>query len=271
MISDEVKVAIGRRLAGGFPRLWMERELRFRPGHFEREFWLIPIFCDKGKTAIDVGANEGMYSYYMAKFSSNVIAFEPNTDLWGHLRRLLGRDFHLEAAALSGTSSKAMLRVDRSNTGVSTIEERNALSCVKDKQALVSRVVETRTLDSFHFTNISMIKIDVEGHEEAVIEGARDTIQRNRPVLIIESEDRHNFGAPRRLAETFSKLEYLVFYIKGRRFLEFNTLREEDTDPKSLSEVGSTYINNFIFIPAEQSVKVERAEALVSAALTGSH
>jgi len=36
----------------------------------------------------------------------------------------------------------------------------------------------------------------------------------NRPVLIVESEARHNSGAPRRLAESFLKLDYLVFYIR---------------------------------------------------------
>jgi FkbM family methyltransferase len=265
MFSDALKSALGRKLTKWFPRLWMERELRFRPQHFEREFWLIPVFCEKGKTAIDVGANEGSYSYYMKKFSKNVIAFEPNTDLWKSLHRLLGRDFRIEGVALSGKSSKATLRVDRSNTGISTIEEKNDLSCATDKEAIVFRVVETRLLDSYHFTNVSMIKIDVEGHEEAVVEGARETIQLNRPVLVIESENRHNFGAPRRLAEAFLRLEYLVFYIKDGRLLEFNTLREEDTAPSNLNGGGSAYINNFIFIPAEQGEKIERTRALLLA------
>jgi FkbM family methyltransferase len=266
MISSALKVAIGHKLARYFPKLWMERELRFRPQHFEREFWLVPIFCEKEKTAIDVGANEGTYSYFMARFSKNVVAFEPNTDLYSSLHRLLGRDFRIESVALSRMPSKATLRVDRSNTGVSTIEEKNDLSCSSDTQAIVSRPVETRTLDSFHFTNVSMIKIDVEGHEEAVIEGARDTIRLNRPVLIIESEDRHNFGAPRRLAEAFFELGYLVFYIKDRLLLDFNTLQEEDTAPANLIGGGSTYINNFIFIPAEQSEKIAsvRARLLVN-------
>jgi FkbM family methyltransferase len=264
-VSAALKIAFVRKLSTWFPRLWMERELHFRPQHFEPEFWLVPIFCDKEKIAIDVGANQGQYSYYMTKFSRNVIAFEPNTDLWGNLRRLLGRDFHLEAAALSRKSSKAMLRVDRSNTGISTIEEKNDLTCAKDVAAIVSRVVDTKPLDSFNYSDVSMIKIDVEGHEEAVIEGARDTIQRNRPILIIESENRHNFGAPRRLADTFLTLEYLVYYLKDRRLLEYSTLREEDIDASSLTGGDSAYVNNFIFIPAEKSVKIEQAQALLSA------
>jgi FkbM family methyltransferase len=264
MASGALKAIIADQIIRRFPRVWMERELRFRPHHFERELWLVSIFCDKEKIAIDIGANTGTYSYYMAKYSKSVIAFEPNTDLWAHLHRVLGPDFHLEAAALSGTSSTATLRIDHHNTGVATIEDKNDLSCVADKSIVVSRTVETRTLDSFELANVSMIKIDVEGHEEAVIEGARETIERNRPVFIIESEDRHNPGAPRRLAQTLSMLGYFGFYVKDRRLMEFNTLRDQDIDATNLNGGGSDYINNFIFIAEEQVAKIDHARAFLS-------
>lgn len=264
MASGALKTAIVKVIGRCFPSLWLERELRFRPNHFERELWLVPIFCDKAKAAIDIGANTGTYSYYMAKYSNSVIAFEPNKDLWAHLRRILGPDSRLEAAALSRQSAKATMRIDNHNTGIATIEDKNDLSCVADKLVVVSRTVETRTLDSFEFSNISMIKVDVEGHEEAVIEGARETIERNRPVFIIESENRHNPGAPQRLVETFSGLGYLVFYIKNRCLNEFRTLRNEDLDPANLHANGSAYINNFIFIPEEQRVIAQRAQVFLS-------
>lgn len=265
MPADALKLIVGRNIARLLPRLWMERELRYRPNHFEPELWLVPAVCDKEMIAIDVGANTGVYSYYMSKFSRDVIAFEPNTDLWKDLRRLLGKEFHLEAVALSGKVSEATLRIDASNSGISTIEENNDMICAKDKEAIVSRVVQTRPLDGYQLSEVSMIKIDVEGHEEAVIEGAGDTIRRNRPVLIIESEDRHNPGSPRRLAETFLNMAYRVFYVKDRQLLEFDSLREEDTDPERIGREGSTYINNFVFIPSEQANKIERAQALLFA------
>ena len=264
METGPLKTAIVQLINRRFPSLWLERELRFRPHHFERELWLVPIFCDKAKVAIDIGANMGTYSYYMAKYSNSVIAFEPNKDLWAHLHRVLGPDFRLEAAALSRESATATMRIDNLNTGVATIEEKNDLSCVTDRLVVVSRTVETRTLDSFEFSNISMIKVDVEGHEEAVIEGARDTIKRNRPVFIIESENRHNPGAPQRLFDTFSGLGYLVFYIKNHCLNEFRTLQNEDLDPANLRANKSAYINNFIFIPEEQREFVHRTQAFLS-------
>jgi FkbM family methyltransferase len=264
MAQDSLKVQIAKGIRRHFPKLWMERELRFRPNHFEPELPLVAVFCEKRKISIDVGANMGMYSYFMAKYSKSVIAFEPNIELWPALRRLLGRGFRLEAAALSDQLTKATLRLDRSNTGVATIEEKNNLVCVEDPSAVVSMPVETRTLDSYGLSNISMIKIDVEGHEEAVIRGAGKTIEDNRPVFIVESEDRHNPGAPRRLATMFSEFGYLGFYLKNKTLMDFNTLRNEDMDPKNLNGGDSTYINNFIYVPAEQSAKVERAKAFLS-------
>jgi FkbM family methyltransferase len=242
----------------------MECELRFRPGLLEREFWLVPFFCEKDKTAIDIGAAMGCYSYFMAKFSKDVIAFEPNPCLWGHLHSLLGPRAHLEEVALSNRLSEATMRVVRDNSGFSTIEEKNKLEAAGSSSDITSMTVTTRTLDSFNLCNISLIKIDVEGHEEAVIQGAQDTIARNRPFLIIESENRHNSGAPRRLAAIFSDLGYLVYYVKNRKLMEFSTLCDEDMNAKNEGRGDAVYVNNFIFIPKEQGEKVESTQKMLS-------
>ena len=267
MPSHALKTTTARQLAQRFPRIWMERELRFRPNHFQEEFWLVPALCDQQKTSVDIGANMGHFSYYMAKFSRNVIAFEPNGDLWPDLRRLLGNKVQLESAALSRTSSKAVIRIDPDNTGVSTIEEKNGLSCATGKSALVTREIETRTLDSFNLSNVALVKIDVEGHEEAVLEGARETLQRDQPALIIESEDRHNLGAPRRIAKSLAALGYLAFYLKDHSLCEFSTLRPQDTDPANLAS-GLPYITDFVFLSAAQPSLIDRVRAHLASRTT---
>ena len=264
MLSTMNKATIARGISKHFPRLWMERELRFRPNHFERELWLLRFLCDTAQTAIDIGANMGVYSYFMKKFSRQVIAFEPNIDLWNDLHRLLGPDVHIEGAALSDRMGSSTMRLDHTNTGVATIEEKNDLSCVRDKSIVVERVVEIRTLDSFQFSDIAIIKIDVEGHEEAVVAGAEQTIRRCRPSLLIESEERHNPGAPRRLAGSISRLDYRVFFLKGGKLLDFAELRAEDMDPNNLVHGEAEYINNFLFIPAENAKIIEQMRNFLS-------
>jgi FkbM family methyltransferase len=51
--------------------------------------------------------------------------------------------------------------------------------------------VSIKRLDDLHLDNISLIKIDVEGYELEVFEGGRETIQRNRPVILIEIWERN--------------------------------------------------------------------------------
>jgi len=252
MFAGNAKSLVARYIDKIFPRLWMERELKFRSHHFENELWLVPIFCDKRMTSIDVGANTGAYSYYMLKYSAHVISFEPNIDHWRRLRRLLGTRCHLESAALSNDSRHVKLRVDEHNDGLATIEERNSLTWAADESAVVCRDITSRTLDSFSLSNISLIKIDVEGHEEAVIEGASKTIALNRPVLIIESEDRHNPGAPRRLVETMAKFEYRAFFLRGGVLVSSENLEDKDINPANLDGGLRQYVNNFIFIPVDK-------------------
>jgi len=50
-------------------------------------------------------------------------------------------------------------------------------------------IVETKRLDDFEFKNVSFIKIDVQGYEPFVIEGAKETISKHRPYLFVEFED----------------------------------------------------------------------------------
>ena len=188
---------MARYLSEHHPRLWANYNIRFRRHHFETEYWLVPLFCSPEKAALDIGVNMGNFAFYMAKFSRAVVGFEPNTDLWPHLRNFLGDRVRLEDAALSDRSGSAEFRYVEDNTGVATVEIRNALTMIDRPERIRTRAVTLRTLDSFALNEIAFIKIDVEGHEEAVLRGAEATLAANRPTVLVESEDRHNPGGPR--------------------------------------------------------------------------
>ena len=62
-----------------------------------------------------------------------------------------------------------------------------------DKNPPPSIDVPKKTLDSFQLTNINFIKMDVEGHEKEVLEGAVQTIiNNNYPKILFESWDEHH-------------------------------------------------------------------------------
>ena len=64
-----------------------------------------------------------------------------------------------------------------------------------------------RTLDSFNLSNISFIKIDVEGYELNLLKGAYETIKRDKPVIFIEKTLTNNND----LINFLNDLEYDVF------------------------------------------------------------
>jgi hypothetical protein len=79
--------------------------------------------------------------------------------------------------------------------------------------------VELRTLDSFSLPPLSFIKIDVEGFEDHVLDGARETLRRSGfPPLLIEIQGGHNYvyadaATRRRIDGTRHKLEELGYHV----------------------------------------------------------
>lgn len=262
-------IAKGKRLVARFlqrccPRVWLGLRIARRDRHFEPEFWLIPFFCDRQHVAVDVGANMGEFAFFMARHAGTVVAFEPNRDLWPALRRLLGGGVRLESAALSSAPGNASFRYVEDNTGVATVETSNPLSMIENPAEIRTRTVELRTLDSFNLDRVSFIKIDVEGHEEAVIEGAIEMLRRNRPCLLIESEDRHNKGAPDRLGTRLAALGYRGFYLKRGLVRDLGAITKGERDVTNLSGHSVRYVNNYVFVPAEQVDLISRLHAFRS-------
>lgn len=161
----------------------------------EVELGCLSDFIAADKNAIDVGAANGVYSWSMRRFALGVHAFEANPRLHKKLVRRLPQ-INAHCCALSETCGQTELRIPLRKgsalSGHATIETANGL----DDFDSVERVsVDMKTLDSFNLENIGFIKIDVEGHELSVLKGAEQLIMRDRPILLIEIEDRHRDDA----------------------------------------------------------------------------
>jgi FkbM family methyltransferase len=154
-------------------------------GH-EPEAAFLPTLCDRARVSIDVGANLGGYTLLLRRHSARVIAYEPNPDLAARLDRVfrLSRSVEVRRYALSDTHGVAALRVP-SDHGRSTIEAENDIG----GRAALAVDVETRRLDEERLGDVGFIKIDVEGHELAVLRGAEGILRRCRPALLIEASE----------------------------------------------------------------------------------
>src|SRR5947209_3295951 len=65
--------------------------------------------------------------------------------------------------------------------------------------------------------NVGFIKIDVEGHEHSVLQGAQRTIERCRPRVLIEAEERHAPGSVRRIQAFFRRFGYRGYFVFHRQ------------------------------------------------------
>ena len=150
----------------------------------EPELLALGDMVRRGCLAIDIGANRGIYSYALARYAARVEAFEPNSAIAGFARAKLGARVRVHEIALSDREGTAAFYVPRlSGQGQHLLGN---LRNTHPSADLDQREVRTATLDSFGFTDVGFIKIDVEGSEFEVIAGARDTIMRNRPNLLVE-------------------------------------------------------------------------------------
>lgn len=217
-------------------------------------------YVDRSRGALDVGGNVGDYAYHLSRLAAWVRVFEPNPDYVARLRALGLRNTRIENLALSDHGGIAELRVPvvgdgREDLGMASLEA----AAVGDVALSRTLPVELARMDDFALTDVGFIKIDVEGHEEAVVDGGIDTIRRNLPVLLIEIEERHNVGGLGRIAAKLAALGYSGFFFEnGRRqaLSQFDAGRHQRVDA-ALDQAGHdrralAYVNNFLFVAVQQ-------------------
>jgi FkbM family methyltransferase len=239
--------AAGQFLGRHYPAGLIRYYLMTRSRHYEPELWLVPQLARRSSIAIDVGGNAGVWCLQMARFAREVHCFEPNPVCIAALRRVLPRRASLHRVALSEKTGEAQLRFDPGNTGVGTIEEKNTLTTNAGIKAIETVSVTTAPLDEFAFRAVSLIKIDVEGHEEAVLAGAVETLARERPAVICEIEDRHNQGGLARVRSFFHERRYRAAAIHRGRLRDLLAIEQEGGTTLAAAEG----INNFVFLPIE--------------------
>jgi FkbM family methyltransferase len=239
--------------------------LNWREAHYfgkygEVEMHLLKFLCRRDQDAIDVGANYGGYVHFMRHYARRVIAFEPVPEFAELLRRKFPRDVMIKSIALSGRAGEAELYMPMIDgvmvSGCSTI------SVVASLAYPAHRVLKVRTdrLDSVYGDGTAgFIKIDVEGHEQAVLDGAVETIDRCRPRVLVEIDQHLSPGGLERAEGYFSRLGYRGHYVhRGRleRIEEFSLADLQNPANKTDLTVSlrerprvEDYVNNFIFLP----------------------
>jgi FkbM family methyltransferase len=240
------------------PPLWLTARASWRKitGEDEAEIEVLRFLVPRDRCAIDVGANNGIYTHKLLEITPQVVAIEPNPKYVKELARIFGSRIRLIPAALSDSEGTAELVIPTSHGGIGaslgTIEKQNSLA-VYD----CTRVnVPMHRLDNLSIDDVGFIKIDVEGHEESVVIGAEQTIRRYHPILLIEAENRHRDGAVEKIVRRLESFGYNGFFLDEGVFKSISRFDLQKHQPENaITELiqgnlpSVPYRNNFIFIP----------------------
>ena len=230
--------------------LLKKRLIRAINNNYDEEISLLDKVVKKDLESIDVGVYRGVYSYKMSKLSSHVHSFEPNPLIYPYLEKNLKKmitNSTLYNIALSDKSGIVDLKIpnrfdeankdnyeERFKLGCATIHKKNILE--KDRFALFK--VRAEKLDNIIVDkNIGFIKIDVEGHEKNVLLGSEKIINKFKPNLLVEIEQRHTNEKVENIINFVNDFGYKSYYSKNNELIE--TAKLDDYNLK----------NNYFFIP----------------------
>ena len=234
---------------------------------FEPEYFFLHLLADPVRAAIDIGANEGIYAGRLSQLCRTVHCFEPNPRLAAQLRMKLRRSVIVHEVAASNERGVGELRVPYSGKtemhGTATIAKENLLDGATTVERCQCRL---ERLDDAIGESVGFIKIDVEGHELAVLEGAVKILKRDRPVLLIESERRHHSEAPENIFNFMANHHYEGFFLEGYKLRSISAFIPDSHQNLAALQAGvrkiGLYVNNFIFVPGRYPAELKSAPSL---------
>jgi FkbM family methyltransferase len=220
-----------KRVAARLPES-LQHELRrlffhgqIRRGKFftdESEYALLERLLRPGDWALDIGANVGHYTMRMAQLvgpTGRVIAIEPVSDTFALLaensRHFAYSNVSLLNIAASDRTSIVSMDIPLWPNGAKNYYQAH-LVCGSDGQ---QRIL-TLELDALALPQISLVKIDAEGHELPVLRGMHRILERDHPTVIVET------SAPQ-VADLLKSLDYRIERLAGSSNLlcQFGELR----------------------------------------------
>ena len=228
--------------------LLKKRLKRAIKNNYEKELIIIDKFENKNRSAIDIGVYRGVYSYKLSKLFKHVYAYEPNPLIFPYLEKNLYKiikNLTLKNFALSNSSGNVDLKIPHRSKSIfkDNIEElyRLGWATIHENKNYSSydkiQVKKIKLDEDLKNIDIGFIKIDVEGHEKEVIEGATNLILNSKPILLIEIIEEHS-GRP--VSETINfirDLGYSPYICKDSDIYNVEKFKNLDQE------------NNFFFLP----------------------
>lgn len=212
---------------------------------------VVDSIVQPGSVVVDAGAERGFFTARLADLvgpEGTVHAVEPNPDfqLDG-----IAPNVRVHRVALSDQAGRGVLHVPRRHG-----RRIGALGSLAPRPESDDFEVDLIALDDLLEEGpVGFIKIDVEGHELAVLRGAAATLARDKPVLFVEIERRH---AGERTEATFALLDEAGYRGEaigpaGRFPLaDFDVSRDQLAfldQETATGDMPAAYVHDFLFTP----------------------
>lgn len=245
---------------------------RLKAGPYQKQNLIhLRELCPNPRKILDIGMNIGMNTWEYATFAQEVHGFEPVPGTYqvaldnialnkNHQNPNLGwwknPDKTWASLAVTGTINTYNVALGptagtvemhiKKNDGHNRVANDNYTKLngkpVKVNTGYQRVQVPQLTLDSYNFTDVDIIKIDVEGYELQVLEGAVNTIAQNRPIVQIECVEIQ----PRAFGKTINDL---MDYFTSKNYVI--TLADGSIMPKKF-QYAKKMMDRFM-IPAERT------------------
>ena len=165
------------------------------------------------RTGLDIGGNVGFWSKDMCERFERVEIFEPDLSNTECLRLNLDqyKNYTLHEVGLGNQNANKQFSKSEVSSGGHTFNQ----DTLRGSAFSVS-VIEVKTLDSYNFTDVDFIKIDTQGSELDILQGAKQTLLQNDCVLNIEIEQKNQSQVAK--AKPIFEFMESIGYIKLSRF-----------------------------------------------------
>jgi len=233
--------AMGARVCG--------YKLARRP-YEENEWKFVSRFLKPGMTFVDIGANQGFYTILASKrvgSEGKVVAFEPASSELRKLRRNVFlnrcRNVIVEPQAVGKADGFTEFHVGLFSRGSFSSITRPAADVTSYERVTVPITSLNNYVATNKVASLDFIKIDVEGGELDVLRGGATVLERFRPVIMCEIEDRRTlqWGYPARM---------ILEYLSAHRYAWFAVTRDGRLEPSP--EKTSYAWANLVAVPEER-------------------
>ena len=195
-------------------------------------------YLNKFKNTLDIGAATGMYASHFAEHSKSVICFEAVPPVYEQLIKIKEKHNNVITHNLAISNETGTLDFYVDDKRLSNSSFQNLVEGQKIQ-------VETVTIDSLKLVDIGFIKVDVEGVELDVLNGASVTIDEYKPTCMVEVYEKFNKYPVETTFEFFFNKDYRCFYNHKGQGLRLVRNMKEALEAVKIPEITD---GDFLFI-----------------------